>query len=183
MTKAKMERVLIERIRALEDAERTCKAANESQRRSIGVLEASALERERKVIELAESVEKWHTDRDFWKKLADGHADTLGDLRAELAEQVRRTDADAERADRAEAELAEQLSRPTDPHRPAAAADPAAPTIREAWQHAKRQMNPIEREAAGPAARALAFHGCGCWRFLDENVGFQERDDVRECEG
>ena len=44
-------------------------------------------------------------------------------------------------------------SRPTDPHRPTAAANPAAPTIREAWRIAKRQLNPIER------------------------------DDMRECEG
>ena len=55
----------LDRIRDLEEAERTCKAANESQRTTIAALEA---------------------DRDFWKKLADGHADTLGELRAELAE-------------------------------------------------------------------------------------------------
>ena len=60
---------------------------------------------------LRRRVRALEADRDFWKKLADGHADTLGELRAELAEQVWRTDADAERADRAEAELADLKER------------------------------------------------------------------------
>ena len=75
------------------------------------------LDQERKVIELAEKVvaleaelarvkKEWikhvgvlEADRDFWKRLADGHADTLGELRAErdalkaeLALEIQRTD-------------------------------------------------------------------------------------------
>ena len=46
LTKADIERILTARIRALEEAERTCKVANESQRRSIAELEASLRESE-----------------------------------------------------------------------------------------------------------------------------------------
>ena len=35
--------------------------------------------------ESIEALDALMSDRDFWKKLADGHADTLGELRAELA--------------------------------------------------------------------------------------------------